>query len=85
MRRLTPQEQQAVIASGRKRLGMTQRQFAKVLGIAQSTVSNLELGVYPLSQRLLTKIAVLIGKEEVDLLFWRPEQYESRARVRAAR
>jgi transcriptional regulator with XRE-family HTH domain len=44
------------IAIIRHRMGLTQEQFAKKLGISYSTLSKIEAGIVPLSTRVKTKI-----------------------------
>jgi transcriptional regulator with XRE-family HTH domain len=44
------------IAIIRHRMGLTQEQFAKKLGISYSTLSKIEAGILPLSMRVKTKI-----------------------------
>jgi transcriptional regulator with XRE-family HTH domain len=44
------------IAILRYRLGLTQEQFAKKLGIGCSTLAKIEAGISPISTRVKTKI-----------------------------
>lgn len=56
------------IRSIRKNQKLTQRDLALLLGVSQSSISNLEKGVYPVTLHVLIKVAVAL-QTSVEMLF----------------
>lgn len=47
----------------RKHVGMTQREFAKILGVSNTYISKVEKGVTPVTDRLIMQISNVFGIE----------------------
>jgi transcriptional regulator with XRE-family HTH domain len=55
------------LAEIRKSKGLTQRALAQAAGISQALVAELERGKHPPSSSSLSKLAVALQVQEVDL------------------
>lgn len=62
-----------VVKLGRKRLGLTQRQFAKLAHIEQDSLSTIERGCNIPSVNHLIKICLTLGFDEVRIDLWRDD------------
>jgi transcriptional regulator with XRE-family HTH domain len=55
------------LKDAREKLGLTQKQLAKKLGVAESFINEVELGRKILNESMLTKISKIVGKDINDV------------------
>lgn len=55
------------LKDAREKLGLSQKQLAKKLGVAESFINDVELGRKILNENMLTKISKIIGKDINDV------------------
>ena len=67
-----PQRRRHFIKEWRKHVGLTQEQLADRIGVAVSTISQLETMKQGYSQPTLEAIADALGREPADLLMRKP-------------
>ena len=67
---------QNAIAAIRKERGLTQSQFAEVVGTSTTHVSRIETGESSLTQSMMTKIATALDIEPQDLFITSPNEGE---------
>ncbi|MEP3199180.1 MAG: helix-turn-helix domain-containing protein [Lentilitoribacter sp.] len=67
---------QNAIAAIRKERGLTQAQFAEVVGTSTTHVSRIETGESSLTQAMMTKIALALDIEPQDLFITSPNEGE---------
>lgn len=56
------------VAAARERLGLTQAQLAKKLGVSAGTVAGWEAGDHGIRKKSMAKVAKVLGLDIVELL-----------------